>query len=91
MAKITRIAALALSIAVAATTPSRAADPVLAQATDLAGLVMFLESGAPGMVLVAVRGDDEIVRGFGETAPGSKQEPNGKSLLRLNALPDRAA
>jgi D-alanyl-D-alanine-carboxypeptidase/D-alanyl-D-alanine-endopeptidase len=88
MAKIRRIAALALAVGlvVAATTPSRAADPVLAQATDLAGLVMFLESGAPGMVLAVVRGDDEIVRGFGETAPGSKQEPNGKSLLRLNSI-----
>ena len=88
MAKIIRIAALALAVGlgVAATTPSRAADPVLAQATDLGGLVMFLESGAPGMVLVVVRGDDEIVRGFGETAPGSKQEPNGKSLLRLNSI-----
>ena len=38
------------------------------------------------MVLVVVRGDDRIVRGFGETAPGSGQEPNGKSLLRLNSI-----
>ena len=47
--QIIRIAALALAVGlvVAATTPSRAADPVLAQATDLAGLVMFLEFGAP--------------------------------------------
>src|SRR5271156_5540234 len=86
MATIMRIAALALSIVLVAATPSRAADPVLAQATDLAGLVMFLESGAPGMVLVVVRGDEQVVRGFGETAPGSKQEPNGKSLLRLNSI-----
>ena len=87
MAKMIRIAALALAVGLAvAATPSRAADPVLAEATDLAGLVMFLESGAPGMVLVVVRGDDEIVRGFGETATGNKQEPNGKSLLRLNSI-----
>jgi serine-type D-Ala-D-Ala carboxypeptidase/endopeptidase len=66
--------------------PSRAASPILEQATDLAGLVMFMESHAPGLILVAVRGDDQIVRGYGETASGSKQEPNGDSLFRLNSV-----
>ena len=88
MAIIRRLAALALALGLAAvaSTPSRAEDPVLAEATDLGGFVMFLESHAPGMVLVVVRGDEQIVRGFGETAPGSKQEPNGKTLIRLNSV-----
>ena len=81
-----RIAALAFAAGLAIVTPARAADPVLAEATDLAGYIMFSESGAPGMVLAVVRGNEQIVRGFGETAPGSKQEPDGSSLLRLNSI-----
>src|SRR6516162_4262878 len=61
-------------------------DPVLAEATDLAGAVMFIDSGAPGMVLAVVRGDRSIVLGFGETERGNKHAPDGKSLLRLNSI-----
>jgi len=83
-----RLAACALALGLAAITAAsaHAADAVLTEATDLAGTVMFVESGAPGMVLVVVRGGEQIVRGFGETAPGSKQEPDGNSLLRLNSI-----
>jgi D-alanyl-D-alanine-carboxypeptidase/D-alanyl-D-alanine-endopeptidase len=62
------------------------ADPVLAEATDLTGAVMFIESGAPGMVLVVVRGDHTVVLGYGETEKGNGQQPNGKTLLRLNSI-----
>src|SRR6516162_7902408 len=61
-------------------------DPVLAEATDLAGTVMFIDSGAPGMVLVVVRGDRRVVLGYGETEKGNKRTPNGKTLLRLNSI-----
>ncbi len=78
---------LALILAIATVTASRAADdPVLAQATDLTGAVMFLDSGAPGMVLVVVRGDRTLVRGYGETEKGNKHAPDGASLLRLNSI-----
>ncbi len=66
--------------------PSWAASQVLDEATDLAGAVMFVESHAPGMILVAVRGGDQIVRSYGETVAGNKQEPNGDSLFRLNSV-----
>ena len=78
---------LALVLALATVTASRAADdPVLAEATDLTGAVMFLNSGAPGMVLVVVRGDRTLVRGYGETGKGNKHAPDGTSLLRLNSI-----
>ncbi|WP_036260167.1 D-alanyl-D-alanine-carboxypeptidase/endopeptidase AmpH [Methylocapsa aurea] len=82
---------LTLILAIAATAPSRAADsppadPVLAEATDLAGAVMFMESGAPGMVLAIVRGDHSLVLGYGETKKGNKRKPDGDSLLRLNSI-----
>ncbi|VTZ49182.1 D-alanyl-D-alanine-carboxypeptidase/endopeptidaseAmpH [Methylocella tundrae] len=77
---------LALALMAAAAGPSRAEDAVLAEATDLAGFVMFGESGAPGMVLVVVRGDSSIVLGYGETEKGNNQKPDGNSLVRLNSI-----
>jgi D-alanyl-D-alanine-carboxypeptidase/D-alanyl-D-alanine-endopeptidase len=76
----------ATALAALAASPSRAAGPVLQEATDLAGFAMFIDSGAPGMVLVVTRGDDTIVLGFGETEKGNKQTPDGNSLLRLNSI-----
>jgi len=63
-----------------------AADPILAEASDLAGTVMFVNSGAPGMVLVIVRGDRSLVLGYGETEKGNKRAPDGNSLFRLNSI-----
>ena len=78
---------LALALALAGATASHAADdPVLAEATDLLGAVTFLDSGAPGMVLVVVRGDRTLVRGYGETEQGNNHVPDGASLLRLNSI-----
>lgn len=82
---------LALVVAIAAVAPSSAADaptadPVLAEATDLAGYVMFAEFGAPGMVLAIVRGGSSLVLGYGETEKGNKRTPDGDSLLRLNSI-----
>ena len=52
---------LALCLVFAGIGPSRAGnDPILAEATDLLGSVMFLDSGAPCMVLVVVRGDSTL-------------------------------
>ena len=82
-----RATLFALALAFAAVTTARAADdPLLADATDLSGLVAFMESGAPGMVLVVVRGGATIVRGYGETEKGNKHAPDGNSLLRLNSI-----
>ena len=64
-----------------------AADPVLAEASDLAGAVMFVNSGAPGMVLVILRGDRSLVLGYGETEKGNRRTPDGNSLLRLIRSP----
>ncbi|WP_199555046.1 D-alanyl-D-alanine-carboxypeptidase/endopeptidase AmpH [Sandaracinobacteroides hominis] len=72
----------ALSVGTAA---AAAADPVVG-AAEFAGEVLFLESGAPGMVMVVVRNGQSTVYGFGETAKGSGRKPDGKSLLRLNSI-----
>jgi D-alanyl-D-alanine-carboxypeptidase/D-alanyl-D-alanine-endopeptidase len=81
---------LSLILATAAVAPARAADqppdPVLAEASNLTGFVMFANSGAPGMVLVVVRGDKSLVLGYGETEKGNDHEPDGNSLFRLNSI-----
>jgi serine-type D-Ala-D-Ala carboxypeptidase/endopeptidase len=82
-----RFVILALCVLLVAVTPSRAADnPVLAEAANLTGYVMFLDSGAPGMLLVVARGDDTLIRGYGETEKGNNHTPDGASLLRLNSI-----
>lgn len=63
-----------------------APDRLLEEATDLTGNIMFMESGAPGMVMVVVRGDQHLVLGYGETAKGNSKVPDGQSLFRLNSL-----
>ena len=65
---------------------ARAADALLGEAVGLAGLATFIESGATGMVLAVVNGDQDIVVGYGETAKGSGREPDGKSLVRLGSI-----
>ena len=79
------IGSLLLAMLLAAPGPAHAQSALLEEAVGLSGLAMFMESGAIGMVLAVVQGDDEIVVGFGETAKGSGQEPDGKSLLRLGS------
>lgn len=59
--------------------------PDLKTVGDL-GAQLYQQSGATGMVLVLVRGNEEYFRGYGETAPGSHQLPTEDSLLRLCSL-----
>jgi serine-type D-Ala-D-Ala carboxypeptidase/endopeptidase len=65
---------------------ARAESALLEEAVGLSGLAMFMESGATGMVLAVVHGDDDLVVGFGETAKGSGQEPDGTTLVRLGSI-----
>jgi serine-type D-Ala-D-Ala carboxypeptidase/endopeptidase len=80
---------LAVGAALAADLSSncaRADDLVLKEAASMTGVVLWLSSGAPGLVLAVVRGDESIVLGFGETRPGNKVEPNGRSILRMGSI-----
>ncbi len=62
-----------------------AALPALSSA-DALGAELFARSVSTGMVLVLVRGNEVFFRGYGETAPGSRQPPTPDSLLRLCSL-----
>lgn len=53
---------------------------------DLRGATIFERSGATGMVLVVVRNREVMMKGYGETYPGSGAAPNGNSLIRLCSI-----
>jgi D-alanyl-D-alanine-carboxypeptidase/D-alanyl-D-alanine-endopeptidase len=76
----------AMFAAGASANPARAADIVLKDAASMAGAVMWLSSGAPGLVLAVVRGEESVVLGYGETRPGSKVEPDGRSIVRMGSI-----
>src|SRR5438093_13521408 len=80
-----RLAAILAILLAGASTP-RADDLVLKDAASMSGAVMWLSSGAPGLVLAVVRGGDSVVLGFGETHPGSKVEPDRRSILRMGSI-----
>ncbi len=66
--------------------PSLPAIQSQPQSIDALGADLFLQSGATGMVLVVVRDDQAVFRGYGETSPNSHQLPTQDSLLRLCSL-----
>ena len=65
---------------------AKAADLALTEAVTMAGMQIFLDSGAPGIVIGVVQGDDIVIQGFGETAPGSGVEPDKHSIFRLASV-----
>ncbi len=77
---------LAIALAVGCPPGASAADRILTEASDLGGYVLFVNSGAPGMVLAIVRDEQSVVVGYGETEKGNGHAPDGSSLVRLNSI-----
>jgi serine-type D-Ala-D-Ala carboxypeptidase/endopeptidase len=50
------------------------------------GEELYQNTGATGLVLVAVRGNQVFIRGYGETGPGSGVRPDASSVVRLCSL-----
>jgi len=63
-----------------------AQQPLSLADADLRGSVLFQQSGATGMVLVVVRNREVMIKGYGETAPGSGIRPVSNSLIRLCSI-----
>ena len=58
-------------------------SPSSLQLVDALGSDLFLQSGTTGMVLVVVHDNEVLFRGYGETAPNSRQAPTQDFVLRL--------
>jgi serine-type D-Ala-D-Ala carboxypeptidase/endopeptidase len=78
--------ACALSFSALGATPAFAADPLLEEAVDFTGTIVFLETKVPGLVIGAIRNGEVVVKGYGETAKGSGKEPDGDTILRIGSI-----
>ncbi|AYD65127.1 D-alanyl-D-alanine-carboxypeptidase/endopeptidase AmpH [Achromobacter spanius] len=82
-----RFTSLAFSVACAlGTAPANAADPALQDAVSMAGMQLYLNSGAPAVIIAVVRGDEVVIQGYGETAPGNGVEPDEHSVFRIASV-----
>jgi D-alanyl-D-alanine-carboxypeptidase/D-alanyl-D-alanine-endopeptidase len=63
-----------------------AQQPLPLTDAELRGSTLFTQSTVTGMVLVVVRNHEVLIRGYGETAPGSGKKPNANSLVRLCSI-----
>src|SRR5262249_60624596 len=68
----------AMLAAGASANPARADDVVLKDAASMAGAIMWLSSGAPGLVLAVGGGEGALARGDGGAAPRSKGRAPGR-------------
>jgi D-alanyl-D-alanine-carboxypeptidase/D-alanyl-D-alanine-endopeptidase len=53
---------------------------------DTLGVELYTNSGATGLVLVVVRGNQVYFHGYGEAVPGSQVAPTPNSVVRLCSL-----
>jgi len=68
------------------TAGAQAQDLALRDAVSMAGTAMFLNAGAPGLIIAVVRDGETLIAGYGETAPGSKIEPDRQSIFRIGSV-----
>src|SRR5215468_4600148 len=83
-----KLAILATAAIAAAATSSAAwaEDKLLKESVDFNGTFIFLAAKAPGLIFGAVQNGESAFAGFGETADGSKKEPDGDSLFRIGSI-----
>lgn len=77
-------ALLACPAALPAALPA-AADPLLEEAVNFAGQIAFIGSGAPALVIAAVRGEETAFAGFGEINEGGGA-PQPDTLMRIASI-----
>jgi len=65
---------------------SHAANPLLDDAVEFSGAVLFLDSGVPGLVLGVTLNGETSVAGFGEIADDSGKTPDGDTLMRIGSI-----
>jgi D-alanyl-D-alanine-carboxypeptidase/D-alanyl-D-alanine-endopeptidase len=85
-AKVAGVASLLLALAACASKPPP--PPPRPPAVDLDGSLtaLYAQSGAQGMVVTVVQGDEVTVRGFGRVHAASPSPPDGATLVRLESI-----
>ncbi|XWN32118.1 MAG: D-alanyl-D-alanine-carboxypeptidase/endopeptidase AmpH [Devosia sp.] len=80
-----RISAAVLA-ACGAVGPAFANDPLLADTFEFTGQIFHLSSGVPGLVIAAVRDDESVVFGFGETEKEGGQTPDKDTKIGVGSI-----
>ena len=65
---------------------ARADDKLLDEIVNFTGMVLFLQSRVPALVIGVVRDGKTAVVGFGETSDGSGKAPDKHTMLRVGSL-----
>lgn len=86
LAHFTILSLATASILLAHNVQTEAEDLALKDAVSMAGMQLFLNSGAPGLIIAVVQGDNSIIQAYGETAPGSNVEPDAHSVFRIASV-----
>jgi len=81
----TRILALC-ALFLATATPILSQQPISLQEADQRASAMFQQSATTGMVLVAVRNHQVLIKTYGETSSGSGHAPDPHSIIRLCSI-----
>ena len=63
-----------------------AQQPITLADAAIRGQAIFDQSAVTGMVLVVVHNHEVLIRGYGETAPGSGRTPDSNSEIRLCSI-----
>ena len=80
------LSTLAAGCIVAAPLAASAEDRLLDEAVGFTGAIAFLGSGAPGLVIAAVRDGETAFAGFGEISKGSGKAPEPDTLMRIASI-----
>lgn len=84
---ITKLVALALSILPAISHAQTSPDPVFSSdIVDRYASHIYYGSGATGMAIVVIDGNQRVFRSFGETRPGNNVRPQMDSVIRIASL-----
>jgi len=86
LAYFTTVSLVATSLIFTDCSKAKAEDLALKDAVSMAGMQLFLNSGAPGLIIAVVQGDDSVIQAYGETAPGNDTEPDARSIFRIASV-----
>jgi D-alanyl-D-alanine-carboxypeptidase/D-alanyl-D-alanine-endopeptidase len=81
-----RAGALGFALTLGCAGVAAASDPLLEESVAFTGAVTFLGSGAPGLVIAAVRDGETAFAGFGETERGSGMVPTADTMMRVASI-----
>ncbi|ERM01183.1 hypothetical protein Q644_22935 [Brucella intermedia 229E] len=85
LAHFTILSLATASILLAHNVQTKAEDLALKDAVSMAGMQLFLNSGAPGLIIAVVQGDKSIIQAYGETAPPAAM--SSRTRIRFSVLP----